>query len=41
MNWQHFVDLLHREMASGIVGSSMTRLFWRLSSAASSVWSAN
>jgi len=26
MNWQHFVDLLHREMASGIVGSSLTRL---------------
>lgn len=26
MNWQHFLDLLHREMASGIVGSSMTRL---------------
>jgi len=26
MNWQHFVDLLQREMASGIVGSSLTRL---------------
>lgn len=26
MNWQHFVDLLHREMASGIVGSSISRL---------------
>lgn len=26
MNWQHFVDLLHKEMASGIVGSSLTRL---------------
>lgn len=26
MNWQHFIDLLHREMASGIVGSSLTRL---------------
>jgi len=26
MNWQHFVDLLRREMASGIVGSSLTRL---------------
>jgi putative Mg2+ transporter-C (MgtC) family protein len=26
MNWQHFVDLLHGEMASGIVGSSLTRL---------------
>ena len=26
MNWQHFVDLLHREMASGFVGSSLTRL---------------
>ena len=26
MNWQHFVDLLQREMASGIVGSSLSRL---------------
>jgi len=26
MNWQHFIELLHREMASGIVGSSLTRL---------------
>lgn len=26
MNFQHFMDLLHREMASGIVGSSLTRL---------------
>ena len=26
MNWQHLVDLMHREMASGIVSSSMTRL---------------
>ena len=26
MTWQHFLDLLHREMASGIVGSSTTRL---------------
>ena len=26
MNLQHFMDLLHREMASGIVGSSLTRL---------------
>jgi putative Mg2+ transporter-C (MgtC) family protein len=26
MNWQHLVDLIHREMASGIVGSSLTRL---------------
>lgn len=26
MNWQHFIDLLRREMASGIVGSSLTRL---------------
>ncbi len=26
MNWQHFLDLLHGEMASGIVGSSLTRL---------------
>jgi putative Mg2+ transporter-C (MgtC) family protein len=26
MNWQHFIDLLHSEMASGIVGSSLTRL---------------
>jgi len=28
MNWQHFVDLLHREMASGFVGSSLTRLIF-------------
>src|SRR5580765_634324 len=28
MNWQHFVDLIHREMASGIVGSSITRLLF-------------
>lgn len=26
MNWQHFSDLMHREMSSGIVGSSITRL---------------
>ena len=26
MNWQHFVDLLHGEMASGIIGSSLARL---------------
>jgi putative Mg2+ transporter-C (MgtC) family protein len=26
MNWQHFIDLLHSEMASGIVGSSLSRL---------------
>jgi putative Mg2+ transporter-C (MgtC) family protein len=26
MNWQHFIDLLHGEMASGIVGSSLSRL---------------
>lgn len=26
MNWHHFVDLLRREMASGIVGSSLTRV---------------
>jgi putative Mg2+ transporter-C (MgtC) family protein len=26
MNWQHFLDLLHSEMASGAVGSSLTRL---------------
>lgn len=26
MNWHHFVDLLRGEMASGIVGSSLTRL---------------
>ena len=26
MNWQHFVDLLHKELASGIVSSSITRL---------------
>jgi putative Mg2+ transporter-C (MgtC) family protein len=26
MNWQHFVDLMHREIASGIVSSSIARL---------------
>ncbi len=26
MNWQHFVELIHRELASGIVSSSLTRL---------------
>ena len=26
MNWQHLLDLIHREMASGIVSSSLTRL---------------
>ncbi len=26
MNWQHFIDLLHSEFASGTVGSSLTRL---------------
>src|SRR5579863_583625 len=26
MNWQHFVDLMHQEMASGIVSSSLARL---------------
>ena len=26
MNWQHFIHLLQGEMASGIVGSSLTRL---------------
>lgn len=26
MNWQHFVELLRREIASGIVSSSLTRL---------------
>jgi putative Mg2+ transporter-C (MgtC) family protein len=26
MDWQHIVDLLHREMASGIVASSLARL---------------
>ena len=26
MNWPHFVDLLRSEMASGIVGSSLTRI---------------
>ncbi|MGA2101097.1 MAG: MgtC/SapB family protein [Candidatus Sulfotelmatobacter sp.] len=26
MNWQHLVDLMRGEMASGIVGSSLTRL---------------
>jgi hypothetical protein len=25
MSSQHFVDLLHREMASGVVASSLTR----------------
>jgi len=28
MNWQHFVDLIHKEMASGIVSSSLTRLLF-------------
>jgi putative Mg2+ transporter-C (MgtC) family protein len=28
MHWQHFVDLIHREMASGIVSSSLTRLLF-------------
>jgi len=28
MNWQHFIDLLHGEMASGAVGSSLTRLIF-------------
>src|SRR5215469_11963688 len=28
MNWQHFVDLIHREIASGIVGSSLARLLF-------------
>jgi putative Mg2+ transporter-C (MgtC) family protein len=28
MSWQHFLDLLHGEMASGIVGSSLTRLIF-------------
>jgi putative Mg2+ transporter-C (MgtC) family protein len=28
MYWQHFVDLIHREMASGIVSSSLTRLLF-------------
>lgn len=27
MNWQHLTDLMHRELASGIVSSSLTRLF--------------
>lgn len=26
MHWQHFVDLVHKEIASGIVASSITRL---------------
>ncbi len=26
MNWQHFIELLRGEMASGIVGSSISRL---------------
>jgi putative Mg2+ transporter-C (MgtC) family protein len=26
MNWQHLVDLIHREITSGIVSSSLTRL---------------
>lgn len=26
MNWQHFIDILHGEMASGAVGSSVARL---------------
>lgn len=26
MNWQHFLDLLHGEMSSGIVATSLTRL---------------
>ena len=26
MNWQHVVDLMHKEMASGIVSSSLVRL---------------
>ncbi len=26
MDWQHFIDLLHRELASGIVSSSIARL---------------
>jgi len=26
MNWQHFVDLMHREMSSGFVASSLLRL---------------
>lgn len=26
MNWQHLVDLMHREMASGIVSGAITRL---------------
>jgi len=26
MSWQHFVDLLHRELESGVVSSSLTRL---------------
>jgi putative Mg2+ transporter-C (MgtC) family protein len=28
MTWQHFLDLLHGEMASGIVGNSLTRLIF-------------
>lgn len=26
MSWQHWIDLLHQEMSSGIVGSSLVRL---------------
>src|SRR5579863_8394355 len=26
MNWQHFVDLMHQELASGLVSSSVLRL---------------
>jgi hypothetical protein len=26
MSWQHFVDLLHHEPATGVVGSSPSRL---------------
>lgn len=26
MDWQHFIDLIHRELASGIVSSSIARL---------------
>jgi putative Mg2+ transporter-C (MgtC) family protein len=26
MNWQNFIDLLHREMASGVVGNSLVRV---------------
>jgi putative Mg2+ transporter-C (MgtC) family protein len=28
MNWHHFIDLIHREMASGIVSSSIIRLLF-------------